>query len=419
MSSYSKTERAIASLLSAFPGIKPALKWGYQWLNYLFFRKKYNFRTSFSLSEYNYIQLETFFGYYDHSPENKTGEYLLYHAASLSTRKLPDPDRPLQIVLLNRKENLPTFITFSSAYNWQQGCRLQWVDKESFIFNDFDEKSKQYISLLIDINEPDKPVKIDYPVYDVFADFAISLNFDRLNLLRPDYGYRNRPWVTLKDLNDNSDGVYFVNLKENYRKLIISIDRLKNCKPDDNFNRANHKVNHIMISPGGKSFMFLHRWFSGGRRYDRLFISDMHGKELRIAAEGIVSHCCWIDDEHILGYFTKDRSLPGFHIIDLSASECKIAGINQLTAFGDGHPDIHQDLMVFDTYPDKSRIKCLLVYDMKNGKINKAGEFFESLKYSGQTRCDLHPRWSPDGKNIFFDSVHEGKRKLYSINYYE
>jgi hypothetical protein len=181
----------------------------------------------------------------------------------------------------------------------------------------------------------------------------------------------------------------------------------------------NGRQTNIMISPGGRSVMFLHRWFSGGRRYDRLFISDMKGKELRLAAEGIVSHCCWIDDEHILGYFTKERSLPGFHIIGLNTSECNISGIDQLSAFGDGHPDIHNDLMVFDTYPDKSRMKSLFVYDLKSKKINKVGEFLESMKYSGQTRCDLHPRWSQDGKTIFFDSVHEGKRKLYSINYHE
>ena len=34
------------------------------------------------------------------------------------------------------------------------------------------------------------------------------------------------------------------------------------------------------------------------------------------------------------------------------------------------------------------------------------------MHYKGQTRCDLHPRFSADGRKVFFDSVYSGKRRL-------
>lgn len=31
-------------------------------------------------------------------------------------------------------------------------------------------------------------------------------------------------------------------------------------------------------------------------------------------------------------------------------------------------------------------------------------------------RCDLHPRWRPDGKQIGFNSVREGSRQVYVMD---
>ena len=44
------------------------------------------------------------------------------------------------------------------------------------------------------------------------------------------------------------------------------------------------------------------------------------------------------------------------------------------------------------------------------------GKFLSPLKFNGYNRCDLHPRWSPDGKFISIDSTYAGSRKSYLIN---
>ncbi len=55
----------------------------------------------------------------------------------------------------------------------------------------------------------------------------------------------------------------------------------------------------------------------------------------------------------------------------------------------------------------------LLLCNWKSGEIRRLGEFFHGFAYFGETRCDLHPRFSPDGKKIYFDSVFNGRRGLY------
>ena len=42
------------------------------------------------------------------------------------------------------------------------------------------------------------------------------------------------------------------------------------------------------------------------------------------------------------------------------------------------------------------------------------GSYFVPEKYrEGYSRCDLHPRFRPDGSQIGFNSVHEGSRQVY------
>ena len=56
------------------------------------------------------------------------------------------------------------------------------------------------------------------------------------------------------------------------------------------------------------------------------------------------------------------------------------------------------------------------IYNLKTNKLLTVGVFFAPLKYDKAYRCDLHPRWSPDGTKISIDSAHEGFRNSYIID---
>ena len=54
--------------------------------------------------------------------------------------------------------------------------------------------------------------------------------------------------------------------------------------------------------------------------------------------------------------------------------------------------------------------------DIDGKNIRVIAKVFSPFKYDNDTRCDLHPRWSRDGKKICFDGTFEGSRGLYIVN---
>lgn len=419
MNNYNSIEKNISFFLSNFPKTKLLAKRIYQKLNYFFYKEPYNFQTSYKLNKISIKNKETFFGYYDKSPINNTNKYLIFQSTDYSTRKLPNSNNPIKIILYNFVNDKIIKEFSSNSYNWQQGAKLQWIDRESFIFNDYDKTSQKYISKIVNSVTGNIVKIIDYPIYDVHKTIALSLNFDRLNLLRPDYGYRNRLKKVNLDFTDNEkDGVFFVNLEKNTSKLIISLKDVIKIHYKKNMKKAKHWFNHIIISPSGDKFMFLHRWLVGNRKYDALIISDVDGNNIKcLADDDMVSHCFWNGDGEIVSFMRDKQYGDRYYMIDIETGERKILGKGIIDKFGDGHPSIYQDKMIFDTYPNKARMKELFLFNLESNELLKLGEFCESLKYYGETRCDLHPRFSPDGKKVFFDSVHSGKRFMYLLEF--
>jgi hypothetical protein len=411
VNNFNTFEKQMAKFLSNFPQLKKKLKRFYQRILYFKFKKNYNYSSSYPINKLVFEQKETFFGYYDKSPINQTNEYIIFHASNIETNQLPNPKIPVDIILYDIINDEFKIIDRSFAYNWQQGSRLMWCGEYKFIYNVFEDN--EYKSKIYDIKNKSFKI-INFPIYDVYKDeFAISLNFERLDIGRGDYAYKNRDI----DCSDNkNDGLYFIDLEKNEKKLILSLEDVIKIHYKDSMKNAKHKFNHIMISPNGEKIMFMHRWFDEkGKRYDSLLVSNVDGSNVEVIADKeMVSHCYWYDNENIFGYlreFDGDR----FYMINVNTLEKKVIGKNVIDKYGDGHPSIYKEKVIFDTYPDKARMLHLFMYDLKNKNLEELGEFFQPFDFYEETRCDLHPRFSFDGKKVFFDSVHEGRRYLYMM----
>lgn len=416
MAQYSGFERKIAFILTKFPSLKATVKKSYQRLNYLRYKKNYAFKSEYVVSRLGLENKESYFGYYDKSPINATNEYIILQSTNSTTTAMPNVQVPVDMVLYDVNNDSYEIIGKSHTYNWQQGTKLMWVSDYQFIYNDFDAEKKQYISKIYDVKTKSIEI-INAPIYDCYErKFAISLNFERLDIARADYSYSNLGSEI--DWNNNADdGLYFVDLEKNESRFILSLEQIIQQNHKETMDGAKHKFNHIMISPNGEKMMFMHRWFlNDGRRFDSLYVSNVDGSDIKLVSDDdMVSHCFWYNDDQIFAYLRDKVKGDKYYMVNARTGEKETVGEGKIDKFGDGHPHCHAPKIIFDTYPDKARMKSLYLYDYEGNTLEQLGEFVESFNFYGETRCDLHPRFSFDGKKVFFDSVHEGKRGLYMM----
>lgn len=408
MTDYSLTERYLARLLSRAPLLKRIAKYFYTRISFYLNRTS---ERSYSQRAVEVIVPEknSFFGYFDKSPESESGQ-ILVHSTALNTKKLPDPNIPIDIVLLSSEKNellrVPT-----RAYNWQQGARLQWLTNDLFVFNDF--VNDKYVARLFSAKKMAEVEVFPMPIQDGWKDkYFLSINYERLNVLRPDYGYRNKKPMkdcSLKSLEN--DGIWHVDMKSHKVKLLI---KLSSLAAEIGNPESLHKVNHISICPGGDHFVFLHRYLIKGRRFDRLILSSIDGKNLKVLSDGgMVSHYCWVSNSELVGFLRGPNGQDAYWKIDVATQN--IEKLDVCEGLGDGHPSYRNNLIVTDTYPDKSRMQKLILFDLASLKEQKLGSFFHSLNFWGEARCDLHPRFGKTGDYVYFDSVFDGNRRLYRI----
>ncbi|SMG16574.1 hypothetical protein [Dethiosulfovibrio salsuginis] len=409
-----KAESKLSAALNKNPKIKKGLKRLYQITSILLSPKKCKVNGSVKRVTPG-DDFEYFFGYYDKSPWDATDRYLL-SLKTVDTHRYPASDVQSEIVIVDSKDDKSTTIASTTSWNVQQGCMLQWLGPDfssKIIFNTF--RDKRPCSVILNVKSKEEEV-IPAPIYSISQDgkTALTLDFYRLNRLRPGYGYINKPDVTAKKLIPDGFCIWSVDISTKKMKGIFTYKDLMNIDKRDEMIGAEHKVNHLSISPSGNRFMFIHRWINKGRKYSRLLTANIDGSDLfNLSDDDMISHCTWKDDNFILGYLRKNK-VDGYFLL-----EDKTHNYKHLwpTLVWDGHPSYSPDrsMVITDTYPDRTRTSKVMVLEPTAGTYKEIASMYNPFKYDNDVRCDLHPRWNRRGDAICVDGVFEGKRAMYTI----
>lgn len=414
-------EQKINYQLNKYPGIKKYIKRGYQMVCYAA-SKKITVEGDVKRVSPN-DKSEYFFGYYDKSPWDSTGRYMLCMRAE-NTWSEPDPTGEAEILLIDTKDG-DSFRVLAKTNTWnvQQGCMAQWLGPDfssKILYNDL--RDGEYCSVILDVVSKKERV-LPMPVYTVSADgkTALSLDFSRLHSLRLGYGYAALPEKTKGVALPDETCIWKMDIETGGVTPLLKYTDFAKFQPRPEMQEEGsvHKVNHLMLSPNGKRFMVLYRWFVGSRKYTRLITCNVDGTEMYVLSDDdMVSHCYWKNDEEILAFERKKEYGQGYFLMKDKTQEWKYLWPH---ICNDGHPSYcptDNNLVVFDTYPSRSRVqevKLCRDTDVEGKDLKVIARMFSPFKYDNDTRCDLHPRWSRDGKKVCFDSVFEGHRGLYVV----
>jgi hypothetical protein len=355
---------------------------------------------------------EWFFGYYDKTPWPSEMTRLLTHILRKPSA------RTVEIAVIDREQHSCTIIGHSRAWNFQQGSMTGWLPDGRVIFNDVE--NDLLVARIVTTGGKCEAV-IPYPVQTVHPSGreALGLNYRRLYRLRRDYGYAVPVKNFSPDQAVDKDGIWHIDLQSGKGELMLTLAELLNRHPVGQVNPALTKVNHFMVSPSGKRCAFMHRWVVQTTRYSRLFVMDWNGEHLKLLLDSdLISHFFWRDEDTLICFCRAEGQRERYVHINTTSGAITSVGGGQLDPFDDGHPSYAPGgrWIVTDTYPDLKYQQQIVLLDTATNEVVRAGRFFHPLRFFSETRCDLHPRWSPDGKWISIDSGLSRKRGSYVVD---
>jgi hypothetical protein len=372
------------------------------------------------------------FAYYDKIECDPGNRYVLSMKTPFEGRS-PVPGDVIEIGMVDLHRNCEWIhLGESQAWGWQQGCQLQFIpgSKDEIVWND--KEGDRFVCRIMNITTREKRT-IPWPIYALSPDgkWAVTVDYRRVNDTRPGYGYAGIPDPYAHESAPDSSGIWKIDMQTGEARLIISIARVAAMENpyDTETGDAKHWFNHLLVSPDGERFIFLHRWrypdkertaqyADVGGWGTRMLTAAADGSDIRIIDPyNYTSHFIWRDPQHILAWTELPGRGEGFFLFEDAAVE-NIEQIGKGVMTRNGHCTYlpGNEWILNDTYPDPAtRLQSVYLYHVPTGKRVPLADFYSPPEYQGEWRCDTHPRSSTGGSFAIVDSPNWEGRQLYLL----
>lgn len=363
------------------------------------------------------------FAYYDKLQFCPRNRLVLGNQVDFEHRS-PQPQDRIRVGLVDLEDgDRWTELGTSLAWNWQQCCMLQWLPgtEDTVLWND--REDGQFVCHLLEVGSGRRRT-LPHPVYAVSPDgtWGVSPDFRRLNDTRPGYGYAGLPDPNRELPQPDDAGIWKVDLATGRQELLITLAQVAAIPHEGGFSpNAKHWFNHLLVSPDGSRFIFLHRWRGDGDKtfHTRLFTANRDGGDLFVLdPHGRTSHFVWRDPEHVFAWAWHPSEGEHFYLYRDKTREVAIIGREKMDRNGHNTylPGTDNAWVLNDTYPDKQRMQTPYLYHIPTDRRVDLGHFYSPAFYTGEWRCDTHPRSSRDGRLVCIDSPHQGGRQMHLID---
>ncbi len=374
------------------------------------------------------------------SPDNR---YVLVLETNLNGR-LPEAGERCTLGVVDLQDgNRFIPVTTTACWNFQEAAMAHWLGNDEFLFNDL--RDGRFVTVVLNWRTKAERI-LPRPVSAVSADrtWAVSINYARLSLTRPDYGYAGPGQDPREDAEwPEDDGLWVMDLKTGASKLVLSVAQGRALMPATKAvkGKPGHPLAyycHTVVSKDDRKIFFHARivdWFDkavhkasvwqttsftvdrDGTNLRRCFKDGWAGSHFNWAPDGshrMVVTAIWNGDR--MEHWTKGAWSPVEFTV---GEEEKVRRIGKGAYDLDWHCFYSPDgkFMSGETYWNRNFERPWILVRLEDDAAMPIGAFFVPPAYR-QTywRCDLHARWRDDGRQIAFNSVHEGSRQVYLMD---
>ncbi|MHC4717155.1 MAG: TolB-like translocation protein [Planctomycetota bacterium] len=360
-----------------------------------------------------------FFGYYDMRPWDRSGRYHLVLEVDFDDRPPTADDEAVVGVVDLAEGNAFRPLSRTRAWNFQQGAMLHWLatEESTVLFND--RRDERLVCVAHDVAGGSERI-VGPAIGALSADgrFAATLNYARIAVTRPGYGYLGVDSPGLSENVPDSDGLGLLATGTGDHALLVSFADLT-AMQEAALSYGSERVwfNHAIFSPSGARIAFLCRWRHGESWRTQMWTVGIDGHDLVRVLDGpLVSHFDWKDDETLIAWAGVDGVKAVWEFSPTGRGRPRAVFRDAIDR--DGHICFSHDRrwLATDTYPDADGNRRLAVVDCRTGRRLELGTYRSPMTPGlHEIRCDFHPSWSNDDRQLAIDGMHEGTRQRYVV----